>query len=159
MAGSHQRVVVAVGLGVLVVIAGLFALYLAPKGASPTEQTSSVSRTTSTPITPVKTTPTPIILVGAGTTQSLPYKGGAPVCYDIPFSLSSNGTLNGGLKATGLINWYILSQAGKQPISGSIISGAITQAVPLGPWVLEFCNQQKSSLNLTITQSFVVTQA
>jgi hypothetical protein len=147
MATSRGQIVIGIGLGVLVVAAALVA-YTSVKGGSSTSQTSSAS----------KTSFANLALIEAGTTQALPYRVGVPVCYDTSFSLTGNGTLSGGLKATGLINWYILSESQGHPISGSIISGTITQTLPKGFYTLEFCNQQRSSLNLTITESFVVTQ-
>jgi hypothetical protein len=136
-------------LGALLVIAGIVAVSLALRGASSSGQTSLASNTTMAVVN----------LIEAGTTQSLPFRGGVPVCYDTPFDLSKGGTLSRGLRATGLINWYILSESQGPPISGTIISGTMTQTIPSGSYVLEFCNQQRSSLNLTIVESFVVAQA
>lgn len=148
MATSHHRMIVAAGLGALVVIAGTIAVSLAL--APPTNQMSLASNTT----------PATVTLMKAGTMQALIPRGdGTPVCYDDAFNLSGIGTLSGGLRATGLINWYILSPSGGAPISGTIVGGTITQTLPPGSYVLEFCNQLRSSINLTITESFVVTQA
>jgi hypothetical protein len=147
MATSRSQIVIAIGLGGLVVAAA-FVAYTSVKEGSSTSQTSSASKTTFANVT----------LIEAGTTQALPYRGGVPVCYDTSFSLTGNGTISGSLKATGLINWYILSEFQGRPISGSIISGTITQTLPIGSYDLKFCNQQRSSLNLTITESFVITQ-
>jgi hypothetical protein len=147
MTPSHRPIIIAAGLSALVIAAGLVAYTYTIRGASSTSQTGSVSKTTLANVT----------LIKAGTVQALPYRGGVPVCYDTSFNLSWSGTLSGGLKATGLVNWYILSPSGEPPLSGTIISGTMTQALTAGSYFLEFCNQQRSSLNLTVTESFVIT--
>jgi hypothetical protein len=147
MTTSRRRMVVAIGLGALVVIAGTVAVSLA-LGAPPTNQTRLASNTT----------PSRVTLIEAGTTQVLISRGGIPVCYDAPFNVTGSGTLSGGLSATGLVNWYILSPSGGAPLTGTITSGTMSQVLFSGQYVLEFCNQQTSSLNFTVVESFVITQ-
>lgn len=148
MVAGSRRIIIVVVLVALLSIVGAVAV-LALQEASLKGQVSSVSSSTQTKIT----------LIGLGTTQTLIPRGGVPVCYNVAFNLTGTRMLSGGLSATGLINWYILSTSGGPPLTGTIVSGTITQTLPSGQYVLEFCNQQKSSSNFTITQPFVVTKA
>lgn len=132
---------VVVTLVAMVAIAGAGAYSLGIGGQTASDTSSSSMSTTT--------------LIKAGATQALPYMHGVPVCYDIQFNLTSSGTLSGGFRATGMVNWYILSMSGQTPVTGSVVSGTISQSLPAGPWVLELCNQQHTGMNVTITEPFV----
>jgi hypothetical protein len=131
---------------VVVVLGGLLGFAFASSWGTKTGRTEPSTETVSGDYT----------LIDAGAQQALTPKMGIPMCYDVPFSLSKEGTLSGTVEATGLVNWYVLSTSGGPPLSATIVSGSITQVLPPDSYVLEFCNQQKSTIILTFVGPLVV---
>lgn len=149
MAAGASKTVVVAALVALVAVGGAGVYSLGEGRQTSSEMSSSQTSTT--------------IIMG-GTTISLPYMHGVPVCNDVQFNVTGNsGTLSGALQATGLVKWYILSTTGMMPVAGTLVSGTINQTLQRGTYDLKLCNEpgqipgvQSYGVNVTITSAFTL---